>query len=63
MNQTIRKIAVFGILLATHVSLGFSQTSAEPKSFLSQRLGLSQDQIAAIEHDSHSPRTPRPQFG
>jgi len=46
----MRKIAVLGFLLATQVSPGFSQTSSELKNFLSQRLGLSQDQIAAIEH-------------
>ena len=50
MNQRIVQVAVLTLLLATQVSHGFSQTSSELNNFLSQRLGLNQDQIAAIQH-------------
>lgn len=50
MNQRIVQVAVLTLLLTTQVSPGFSQTSSELKNFLSQRLGLNQDQIAAIQH-------------
>ena len=50
MRQTIQRIAVLGVLLAIQVSHSSSQTSTELKNFLSQRLGLNQDQIAAIQH-------------
>jgi hypothetical protein len=49
MNQKIFRVTVLSLLLATQASSGFSQTSAELKAFLSQKLGLSQDQIAAIQ--------------
>ena len=49
MNQRILQVAVLTLLLTTQVSPGFSQTSSELKDFLSQRLGLNQDQIAAIQ--------------
>ena len=60
MNQTMRKIAVLGLLLATQVSPGFSQTSAELKTFLSQRLGLSQDQITSIQHGQPVAKNAKP---
>jgi hypothetical protein len=50
MNRKIFRVTVLSLLLVTQVSPGFSQTSSELKTFLSQRLGLSQDQIAAIQH-------------
>jgi hypothetical protein len=43
-------VTALSLLLATQVSPSFSQTSSELKNFLSQRLGLSQDQIAATQH-------------
>jgi hypothetical protein len=63
MKKGIFHAAVLVVLLTTRVSPGFSQTSSELKSFLSQRIGLSQDQIAAIQNgqpvaknmDSRSP--------
>jgi hypothetical protein len=63
MDNRILQVAVLTLLLTTRVSPGFSQTSTELKSFLSQRIGLSQDQIAAIQNgqpvaknmDSRSP--------
>jgi hypothetical protein len=50
MSRRTLQIAAVSLLLMTQVSPGFSQTSSELKSILSQRLGLSQDQIAAIDH-------------
>jgi hypothetical protein len=50
MNRPIFRVTALSLLLATQVSPGFSQTSSELKNFLSQRLGLNQDQIAAIQH-------------
>jgi len=50
MNPKIIQSAVLTLLLAASPSPGFSQTSAELKTFLSQKQGLNQDQIAAIEH-------------
>jgi hypothetical protein len=67
MSRTTVQIAVLTLLLTTQVSLGFSQTSAELKTFLSQKLGLSQDQIAAIQHGqpfakNAQPRSPAEVF-
>jgi hypothetical protein len=48
MGQRSLQVAVLTFLLTTQVLPCFCQTSAELKTFLSQRLGLSQDQITAI---------------
>jgi hypothetical protein len=50
MNHGIFRLALLALLLTSLVSLGSSQTSSELTSFLSQKLGLSQGQIAAIQH-------------
>ena len=42
--------AVLILLLTIGVSPAFSQTVSELKDFLSQRIGLGQDQIAEIQH-------------
>src|SRR5215469_11006919 len=65
MTQRLVRVvlAVLVILLTIGISPGFSQASSELKSILSQRMGLSQDQIEGIEHgqpfaknlDSRSP--------
>jgi len=44
------QVAVLTFLLTTRVSTAFSQTVSELKDFLSQRIGLSRDKIAAIQH-------------
>ena len=50
MDRRILQVAVLTLLLTTRVSAGLSQTSSELKDFLSQEIGLNQDQIAAIQH-------------
>jgi|SRR5215472_7162349 len=65
MTQRLVRVvlAVLVILLTIGISPGFSQASSELKSILSQRMGLSQDQIEGIQHgqpfaknlDSRSP--------
>jgi hypothetical protein len=49
MNQRIFRLAVLTLLLIAGAPSAFCQNSAELKNFLSQRLGLSQDQIVAIQ--------------
>jgi hypothetical protein len=49
-NKRLFQFAVLSLLLATGASPSLSQTSSELKNFLSERIGLSQDQIVAIEH-------------
>lgn len=63
MKQRIFEIVVLTLLFTTRSSFGFFQTTSELKSFLSQRIGLSQDQIAAIQNGrafakSVEPRNP-----
>src|SRR6516164_3745409 len=50
MDRRILQVAVLTLLLTTRASPGLSQTSSELKDFLSQKIGLSQDQIVAIQH-------------
>ena len=50
MNKRMFQAAVLTLLLTIGVSPAFSQTVSELKDFLSQRVGLSQDQIAEIQH-------------
>ena len=50
MDRRILQVAVLTLLLTTRASPGLSQTSSELKDFLSQEIGLNQDQIAAIQH-------------
>lgn len=62
MNRLLSQTAT-AILLVAGVSPAFSQTSSELKTVLSQKIGLSQDQIASIQNgqpfaknmDSRSP--------
>ena len=63
MNQRIFRVAVLTLLLTMRVSPGFCQTTSELKNFLTQRIGLSQDQVAAIQNGhtfakSVEPRSP-----
>ena len=60
MNQKIFRVTVLSLLLARQVAPRFSQTSAELNSFLSQKLGLSQDQIAAIQHGQPFAKNAKP---
>lgn len=63
MGKGLSQIVLLVVLLLTGNPRAFSQTSAELKSFLSQKIGLSQDQINAIQNgqsfaknlDSRSP--------
>ena len=50
LTTSIVQIAMLTALLALGVSPGFSQANLELKNFLSQKIGLSQDQIAAIQN-------------
>jgi hypothetical protein len=50
MDKRILQVAVLALLLTTRAAPGLAQTSPELKNFLSQKIGLSQDQIAAIQH-------------
>src|SRR6516225_11944117 len=50
LDRRILQVAVLTVLLTTRASPGLSQTSSELKDFLSQEIGLNQDQIAAIQH-------------
>ena len=50
MGNRIVQIAMLTTLLGIGVSPSFSQANLELKNFLSQKIGLSQDQIAAIEN-------------
>ena len=60
MGGRTHQLAILTLLLTTSVSLGFYQTSSELKSFLNQRLGLSQDQIAAIQHGQPFAKNAKP---
>jgi hypothetical protein len=48
-KKRIFQVVVLTLLLTTRFSRGFAQTSSELKSFLSQRIGLSQERIVAIQ--------------
>ena len=50
MNRPMFRVDVLILLLTTRVSTVFAQTISELKDFLSQRIGLSQDEIAEIQH-------------
>ena len=50
MDKRILQVAVRTLLLTTRALSGLSQTSSELKNFLSKMIGLSQDQIVAIQH-------------
>ena len=50
MDKRIFQVAVLTLLLTTRALSGLSQTSSELKNFLSQKIGLSQDQIVTIQH-------------
>ena len=49
MIKPVLQAGLLIVLLALGISPGFSQTSAGLKTLLSQKIGLSQDQIAAIQ--------------
>ena len=49
VNKRTFQVAVLTLLLTTRVSPAFSQTVSELKDFLSQRIGLSQEKMAAIQ--------------
>src|SRR5262249_46462312 len=49
VNRRTFQVAVLTLLLTTGISPSFSQTTSELMDFLSQRLGLSRDQIVAIQ--------------
>jgi len=50
MDRRILQVAVLTLLLTTRAVPGLAQTSSELRNFLSQKIGLSQDQIVAIQH-------------
>jgi len=56
MDKGILQIAVLTLLLTTQAPPGLAQTSSELKNFLSQKIGLSQDQIVAIQNESRLPK-------
>jgi hypothetical protein len=49
MKPRFLQVVALALLLTTGGRSGSAQTSSELKTFLSQRVGLSQDQIAAIQ--------------
>jgi len=50
VDRRIPQVAVLTFLLTTRAAPGLAQTSSELKNFLSQKIGLSQDQIVTIQH-------------
>ena len=56
MDRRILQVAVRTLLLTTRALSGLSQTSSELKNFLSKKIGLSQDQIVAIQNESRLPK-------
>jgi hypothetical protein len=50
MKKEIFEVAVLTIVFAARVSTGFSQPNSELKNFLSQKIGLNQEQITAIQN-------------
>jgi hypothetical protein len=56
MRTRIFQVFVMCALLLAGGSRTFSQSSSELKSFLGQKMGLSQEQITAIHNASHLPR-------
>jgi len=50
MEKRISQILLVALLLAIRVSFSLSQTSSELQTSLSQKIGLKQEQIAAIEN-------------
>ena len=60
MDRRIPQVAVLTFLLTTRAAPGLAQTSSELKNFLSQKIGLSQDQIVAIQHGKPFAKNVRP---
>jgi len=60
MDKRILQVAVRTLLLTTRALSGLSQTSSELKNFLSKKIGLSQDQIVAIQHGKPFAKNVRP---
>jgi len=63
LAKRISQIGLVTLLLATGISSCLSQTSSELQTFLVQKIGLKQDQIAAIQNGqpfakSMEPRSP-----
>ncbi len=60
MKLRVFKAVAQTLLLTTPISAGFCQTTSELKNFLSQRIGLSQDQIAAVRNGRAFVKTVEP---
>ena len=67
MKKNIFQVAVLSVLFVARASTGFSQTNSELKNFLSQKIGLNQEQIMAIQNGqpfakNMEPRSPAEMF-